>query len=178
MQCPNCKHWNEPGARFCEECGTELIEDQGAAPVVSVRPALATDSVPAMSVPAIVESTDVPPIPQQDLTPVDVQPVAPYTGPRLVLDNTGSIFKLGDATVIGREDPSIQIDLDGYPDAKYVSHRHAQIIKMNDKFYVEDLGSSNFTWVNDIKLIKGQSEPLESNDKLKLGKLILTFMEE
>ncbi len=173
MQCPNCKHWNEPGARFCEECGTELPEEQAAAPVVSVRPAVATDSVPA-----IVESTDVPPIPQQDLTPIDSQPIVPYQGPRLVLDSTGSIFKLGDATVIGREDPSIQIDLDGYPDAKYVSHRHAQIIKMNGKFYVEDLGSSNFTWVNEIKLIKGQSEPLEQDDKLKLGKLLLTFMEQ
>ncbi len=171
MQCPNCKHWNEPGARFCEECGSELPLEDAGAPAVSVRPAVATDSVPA-----IVESSDVPPIPQQDLTPIDVPPVAPYQGPRLILESTGSIFKLGDATVIGREDPSIQIDLDGYPDAKYVSHRHAQIIKMNDKFYVEDLGSSNFTWVNDIKLVKGQSEPLETNDRLKLGKLILTFL--
>ena len=34
------------------------------------------------------------------------------------------------------------------------------------------------TWVNDIKLVKGQSEPLEQNDKLKLGKLILTFLEQ
>src|SRR5579862_4759126 len=25
MECPNCHHWNEVNARFCEECGFELI---------------------------------------------------------------------------------------------------------------------------------------------------------
>lgn len=175
MQCPNCKHWNEAGARFCEECGAELPQEAVATPSVSVRPAIATDSLPPI---APVSTPDLPPIPEQDLTPVDTPPAAPYTGPRLVLESTGSIFKLGDATVIGREDPTIQIDLDGYPDAKYVSHRHAQIIRMNGKFYIEDLGSSNFTWVNEIKLAKGQSEPLAQDDKLKLGKLILTFFEQ
>ena len=42
MQCPNCKHWNEAGSRFCEECGFELVADPQNQPVsaqVSVRAA-------------------------------------------------------------------------------------------------------------------------------------------
>ncbi|MBZ0288388.1 MAG: FHA domain-containing protein, partial [Anaerolineae bacterium] len=92
-------------------------------------------------------------------------------------DSTGSIFKLGDATVVGREDATLQIDFDGYPDGKYVSHRHAQIVKINGKYYIEDLGSSNHTYVNGIRLTDGQSEPLENGDKVRFGKIELTYQE-
>ena len=95
----------------------------------------------------------------------------------MVMTSSGSIFKLGDATVVGREDAGIQIDFDGYPDGKYISHRHAQIVRMNGKYYIEDLGSSNHTWVNDIKLAAGQSEPLKDGDKIRFGKIELTFHE-
>lgn len=109
---------------------------------------------------------------------MDVAAPVPYAGPHLVLNSSGSIFKLGDAAVIGREDPALQIDFEGYPDGQYISHRHAQIVKMNEKYYIEDLGSSNGTWVSDIKLAKGQSEPLEEGDRVKLGKIELTFHEK
>jgi pSer/pThr/pTyr-binding forkhead associated (FHA) protein len=111
----------------------------------------------------------------QELTPIDVPAPVPYAGPHLVLNSTGSIFKLGDAAVIGREDPALQIDFEGYPDGQYISHRHAQIVKMNETYYIEDLGSSNGTWVNNIRLAQGQSEPLEADDKIRMGKIELTF---
>ena len=170
MQCPNCGHWNEAGSRFCEECGLELPQESSApAYSVPVRPATSQDSAPA--VPAV------PAVPDQPLVPVaDAVPVA-YAGPHLVLKSTGSIFKLGSAAVIGRENPALQIDLEGYPDGQYISHRHAQVVKMDDKFYVEDLGSANHTWVNEIKLAQGQQEPLKDGDTIKLGKIELTFHE-
>jgi pSer/pThr/pTyr-binding forkhead associated (FHA) protein len=160
MQCPNCQHWNEAGSRFCEECGTELTAAT-ASPQVSVRPA-AVDDLPKPT--------------EQDLIPADAPAVvSPYSGPRLLLKATGSIFRLGDAVVIGREDATLQIDLDGYPDGKFISHRHAQITKIDEQYYVEDLGSSNHTWVNEKRLAQGQAEPLNEGDVLRLGKLELTF---
>ncbi len=169
MQCPNCKHWNEAGSRFCEECGFELANAPEVVAQVSVKTA---------NPPTIPEESDLIPEPSpQNLVPADVPSAAPYMGARMVLNSTGSIFKLGEATVIGREDASLQIDFDGYPDGKYISHRHAQIVRMNGKFYIEDLGSSNHTWVNDIKLASGQSEPLKEGDKIRFGKIELTFHE-
>jgi hypothetical protein len=189
MQCPNCQHWNEPGSRFCEECGFELPAASSGTNQVSVR---ATAVQPAVDQPDSVDfsefvdkasvspvppSSSVPPPPEQMLTPIENPAPIPYTGPRLVLQSSGSIFRLGSAAVIGREDPTLQIDLEGYPDGKFVSHRHAQIVKMNDQYYIEDLGSSNHTYVNDIRLAEGQSEPLKQGDNIKLGKIVLTFHE-
>src|SRR6185436_11977842 len=138
MQCPNCQHWNEPGSRFCEECGFELTNVPETAAQVSVKTA-SPGTVPEAS------STIPEPAPQ-NLVPADSPPPSSYTGPHMVLNSSGSIFKLGEATVVGREDASIQIDFDGYPDGKYISHRHAQIVRMNGKYYIEDLESSNHTW--------------------------------
>jgi pSer/pThr/pTyr-binding forkhead associated (FHA) protein len=167
MQCPNCQHWNEPGSRFCEECGFELsVTATAEAAQVSVKPGNVPES-----------SSTIPDPSPQSLIPPDSPPAAPYTGARIVLDATGSIFKLGDATVIGREDPSLQIDFEGYPNGKYISHRHAQIVMIDGKYYIEDLGSSNHTWVNEIKLASGQSEPLKDGDKIRFGKIELTFHE-
>ncbi len=129
--------------------------------------------MPAASVPS-----DVPPPPPQVLVPSANAPsVAPYVGPRLILDSTGTIFRLGDATLIGREDPGIQIDFDGYPDGQYISHRHAQITKHDGKYYIEDLGSSNHTRVNGVKLAAGQAQPLQEGDKVRFGKIEVTFRE-
>jgi hypothetical protein len=169
MQCPNCQHWNEPGSRFCEECGFELTNVPETAAQVSVKTA-SPATVPEAS-------SNIPEPSPQNLVPADSAPPTPYVGARMVMNSSGSIFKLGDATVVGREDASIQIDFDGYPDGKYISHRHAQIVRMNGKYYIEDLGSSNHTWVNDIKLASGQSEPLKDGDKIRFGKIELTFHE-
>src|SRR5579859_7122585 len=126
MECPNCHHWNEAGSRFCEECGFELTAANAAPAKVSVTGGIA--SAPPPPPPPVIPVPDAVPVPSPQLTVPDANaPAAPlYTGPRLVLDSTGTIFKLGDATLIGREDAGLQIDFDGYQDGQYISHRHAQ----------------------------------------------------
>ncbi len=175
MECPNCHHWNETGARFCEECGFELTAAAAAPAKVSITGGI-SQAAPPLAMPSVSPS-DIPEPPPQILVPSDAPVPAPYTGARLVVDSTGSVFKLGDATVIGREDPTIQIDFDGYDEGKYVSHRHAQIVKHDGGYYIEDLGSSNHTRVNGVKLAAGQSEPLHEGDKVRFGKIELTFHE-
>ncbi|MHB8752302.1 MAG: FHA domain-containing protein, partial [Aggregatilineales bacterium] len=135
---------------------------------------------PPPSMPAVAPSPgDVPAPPPQVLVPAQnaAPPSVVGVGPRRVLETTGSIFKLGDATLVGREDPSLQIDFDGYTDGQYVSHRHAQIVKHDGAFYLEDLGSANRTRVNGAKLSAGQSQLLHEGDKVRFGKIEVTFHE-
>jgi pSer/pThr/pTyr-binding forkhead associated (FHA) protein len=100
-----------------------------------------------------------------------------YSGARLVLERSGTIFKLGEVTLIGREEPSAHIDFDGYEDGKYISHLHAKISKQGDQYVLEDLGSKNATRVNGAKVQQGQVQPLKQGDKVRFGKIDLIFHE-
>lgn len=174
MLCPNCQHWNEEGANFCEECGTDLRSVATSPAAVSVKPPSKPVSPPKPTMEMVgVPTGSAPAAPSVNTDNV----VLPYKGPRLELAATGSIFKLGDRVVVGREDPRLEIDLEGYPDAKYISHHHAQLTRVNEQQYIEDLGSSNGTYVNDRKLGSGQIEPLTAGDVIRFGKLEMTYQD-
>lgn len=168
MRCPNCQHWNEVGAHFCEECEFEFaraVETEAQVELLDDNDLRMTEL--ALQPPTV-------PVPQAGkANPLPLL----LTGARLTLISTGSIFKLGEVTNIGRQNPAVQIDFEGYPDGKYVSGQHARIMKMQNRYYIEDLGSANNTYVNDIKLASGQMEPLEEGDRVRIGKIELIFHE-
>lgn len=62
------------------------------------------------------------------------------------------------------------IDLSGVTDSDIVSRVHADIRVEGDTFYVEDLGSSNGTYVNNLPLQKGDRHRLRPGDRIALGK--------
>jgi diguanylate cyclase (GGDEF)-like protein len=71
-------------------------------------------------------------------------------------------------TSIGRgPENDIVIDLDN------VSRRHARVVKSADGFRIEDLESTNGTYVNDREI---ESEPLRHGDLVKIGGAILKFL--
>ena len=67
--------------------------------------------------------------------------------------------------IIGRED-SVDITIP----ASAVSRRHARLLLEGENYVLEDLGSSNGTFVNDEELV--QRRPLKSGDKIRLGQII------
>lgn len=60
-------------------------------------------------------------------------------------------------------------------DDAMVSRKHSMIRLENGRFYVEDLGSSNGTHVNDIRVTK---HPLNHNDVVRCGSLWLRYVED
>ena len=78
-------------------------------------------------------------------------------------------FPLRDGpALIGRQ-PGLEIVLD----APEVSRHHARLIRMEGKTYIEDLGSSNGTYVNRLKL-RGKIE-LRDRDEIQIGPFQLLF---
>lgn len=55
----------------------------------------------------------------------------------------------------------------------YSSYEHARVVYQQDDFYLEDLGSTNGTFLNGVK-IKGAVE-LQDGDQIKIGQTILVF---
>lgn len=73
---------------------------------------------------------------------------------------------------IGRSpDSDILLDFDSQ-----VSTKHAQISSSEKKFFIEDLGSTNKTFINDIEIsVKTQ---LKTGDRIKIGSTIFTFIDK
>ena len=113
---------------------------------------------------------------------------APDGGPRitakLVIERGGRIGRefpiTGIETNIGRWDadsgifPDVDLDEDD-PEAK-ISRRHARIINHNGQYFIEDLGSTNGTFVNrGRRLLPGKRHMLQNGDEVIVGKTFLKF---
>ncbi|HEY8145024.1 MAG TPA: FHA domain-containing protein, partial [Kofleriaceae bacterium] len=81
----------------------------------------------------------------------------------------GRRWPLGtDEIVVGRgSDCDIQIDRDS------VSRRHARVYRVDDQWFVEDLGSTNGSYINDVPI---QRSPLRDGDFVKIGSAIFKFL--
>ena len=62
------------------------------------------------------------------------------------------------------------IDVSGFPDSEIVSRIHADIRVEGDAYYVEDVGSSNGTYINNVPLPMGNRHRLRPGDRISLGK--------
>jgi hypothetical protein len=84
---------------------------------------------------------------------------------------TAQIFPLGEEVTIGRA-PGCSVPL---ADDTYVSQLHARIYIRDGKPFVEDLGSTNGTFLNRDRLSK--TMPLRRGDKLQIGQTVLEIVQ-
>ncbi|MFZ4507966.1 MAG: FHA domain-containing protein [Fimbriimonas sp.] len=88
---------------------------------------------------------------------------APSGNPRLIAEN-GDVLTIGPGTLeVGRE-VGLGLSLLG---ESTVSRRHASVVRSGDSVVVQDLGSTNGTFVNGVK-VAGQS-PLNHGDAVQFG---------
>jgi hypothetical protein len=69
------------------------------------------------------------------------------------------------------------VDISGFPNSEVVSRIHADIRIEADAYYIEDAGSSNGTYVNNLPLLPGNRHRLRPGDRVGLGKGdLVTFL--
>ncbi len=81
--------------------------------------------------------------------------------------NHGETVQLAEAPLLIGRGPDAQIRLDD----DYVSTRHARIASSGDQWYVEDLGSTNGTYVGTSRIT--QPTALQLGTQVRIGKTIL-----
>ncbi len=62
------------------------------------------------------------------------------------------------------------VDVSGFPDSEVVSRVHANLRIEGDVYYIEDVGSSNGTYINGLPLAAGNRHRLRPGDRIALGK--------
>jgi pSer/pThr/pTyr-binding forkhead associated (FHA) protein len=100
----------------------------------------------------------------------------------LVVAATGAEIPLpaGEELLIGREDPisGIYPEIDLTPHGGEdggVSRRHARLIVEGGNYFVEDLDSTNYTFVNKQRLQPKVRESLKDGDELRCGRVALVL---
>jgi pSer/pThr/pTyr-binding forkhead associated (FHA) protein len=81
--------------------------------------------------------------------------------------------------VIGRahKDTKPDIDLGPYGGSQAgVSRQHSRLVRRDVEWAVEDLGSTNGTFVNGVKVLPHQLKKIKSGDVIRCGQIELQFM--
>ncbi|MEK6321946.1 MAG: FHA domain-containing protein [Acidobacteriota bacterium] len=103
---------------------------------------------------------------------------------RLIIERGGRIGRefpiIGIETNIGRWDADSgifpDVDLDEDDTEAKISRRHARIVNHNGQYFIEDLGSTNGTFVNrGRRLLPGKRHMLQNGDEVIVGKTFLKF---
>jgi pSer/pThr/pTyr-binding forkhead associated (FHA) protein len=77
-------------------------------------------------------------------------------------------WELGEEMIIGRS-PECGISLDD----EFASNLHAKIYQLEGRFYIEDLGSTNGTYVNGRRI--NYPTELRGGDNIKIGRTAMEF---
>jgi hypothetical protein len=183
ITCERCGTNNLDGSRYCDECGAALWLAGRSADRVNA-PSNGNDGHAKKDIPVTVArpgNAPTPPVVLEHSTgAVAIVPLSAT----LTIErgkSAGKQFTLGrNGSEIGRWDadggvfPDVDLDSDD-PEAK-VSRKHARISVQSGHYEIEDLGSTNGTFVNRGPRLKpGQRQPLNDGDEIIVGKTFLRF---
>jgi hypothetical protein len=189
ITCQVCGTKNIESSQFCDECGTALnqsqnktadVEPQSFITQIAETPVFHSTNVTSVGIPGIGEE-----LKKQDIK-VEKQLNPKRSGVHAFLviergDAVGTEFNLtAEESYIGRWDADNgifpDVDLDAYDSEAKVSRRHARIICAGDDYAIEDLGSTNGTYINrGRRLIPGNAHILNDGDEIIVGKTFLRF---
>jgi len=186
IRCRSCGNSNLDTSQYCDECGAKLAapEDIHRTDFPAARPL--TAEVPIFSGQSAT-SVGSPPVPVGSELAVDSandNSRSAAAQATLTIErgqSAGTSFSITrDESVIGRWDADNgifpDIDLDTVDHEAKVSRRHARILARDGKFYLEDLGSTNGTYINrGRRLLPGTPQPLADGDEIIVGKTFLRF---
>lgn len=196
IKCQACGTGNRDNSQYCDECGTRLennqrkstrlIETPKFQKLVSESPAFQSANVSPISFPPVAENLPV----QENLLKQENSPKknaiadTKAAHAKLVIERGNSagaeFFLTADESYLGRWDADNgifpDIDLDKHDADAKISRRHARIIRAKGRYLIEDLGSTNGTFINrGRRLIPGNAQPLNTGDEIIIGKTFLRF---
>jgi pSer/pThr/pTyr-binding forkhead associated (FHA) protein len=164
--CTACGRQNPDDARFCSQCGTQLVSPQ---PTPAEAPAVPTDATATISfgAPDKVETSE------RQLSPIDAAAVDALPAGHALLvvqrgPGAGNRFLLDLDLVTAGRHPESEIFLDDVT----VSRRHAEFHRDGSDFSVRDVGSLNGTYVNRDRI---DQVALKDGDEVQIGKYRLVF---
>lgn len=166
--CPTCKNVIDRRAVACVHCGTLFDVNT-------------TNSI------LMTAKADIPKVPTSRLDRLYVDPsMIPEEGIALYAEGMAkpACLKFAKELILGRKG----VDADGTSDGSLlnlselggymmgISRRHAVIRRTEDMYEVIDLGSTNGSWLNGVRLIPNRPYKLANGSQLRFGRMQLLFL--
>jgi FHA domain/zinc-ribbon domain len=148
VYCPECGFQNPEAANYCSKCGALLHTPESAEQTQTFSPEEGAEML-------------------ETLGDIGV------AGPALVVRSGGgrsgeTFAPQGERTTIGRS-PDCPVFLDDVT----VSRKHAELVQRDGRWFIEDQGSLNGTFVNRRRV---ESADLSDGDEIQIGKYRMTFL--
>lgn len=146
---------------------------------VEPEPATTTPIAPSPLKAVGLDQPDHPQVPEQFSDPDEITAMGAtqlqVNQAKLVHIQTDNIIELSPQLTlvrIGKPNDRVppDIDVSGFPNSEIVSRAHAQLRVEGDTYYIEDVGSSNGTYINNMPLPYGNRHRLRPGDRIALGK--------
>ena len=182
-RCPNCSAANPANALFCEACGYDFTTGsmpRPVAPPTVAAPTTAAPTAPSSGDPAGRRNPS-PPLTERWVAEVWIDPdwyvdqkstdPLPSPGLPLVVPLKNTSVLIGRASRSRNITPDIDLSSDNG-----ISRRHAQLTTDGTRWWVEDLGSSNGTYVGGnvgalptTPVPPGQKQEVSADDRIYVG---------
>jgi hypothetical protein len=169
--CPICGSLVQANSIFCGQCGFDLQQKttnlkhtyptQVQEPETGQNPAPQLEKVSELDSGTEIEITET-----IQLSVISASLLHVQTDTLIELPPELKVIRLGKPNRKFYPD----IDVSGFPNSEFASRVHAKIIRREGLFYIEDLGSSNGTYINHTFLPLGKSHRLVPGDRIALGK--------
>lgn len=185
--CPQCGNTVYPGEAFCDNCGAPL-----SAPAASPDQETAAPLPPQQHFPPP-QPVGLPPVqpPADQKAPPPVSSPPPAAAPpaptstslasirlQIPSQNTSVALPAQQEALVGRSDavsgvyPDVDLTLYGGLE-QGVGRRHLRLSIQQGQLIIEDLDTTNGTFINGQRLKAGAPHSVKNGDEIRLGKLML-----
>lgn len=203
IKCPNCKAEIDEDSKFCDQCGKEIMYcPECKEPKKGTScPRCGEDLITAKAFFTLQAAPKVQPTSQRDMQqptaqapqttqnpqPYAVPPVAPMPPVQNAYNNGGTVIAqsgplplsiIGNGWCLpvkeGRFGRSGGIYRE-FSIVQYISGSHGEFRINGNQWEVQDIGSTNGTFLNGSKLIPGQWYPIKKGDTLKIATITFSI---
>jgi len=184
LQCPACKQSIDGDSLYCDQCGEQIFvcsvcgrAGKGKRCIFDGKEMITPGASGGSGSSSATEQINVPPAPQPVQPPAPPPQVTTSNKIKFTAQNLGIVIDASEGDVLGRSKGTFAAVLGRL---SHISGSHCKILKTNGVWSIMDMGSTNGTFCNGIRINPNTPVNLFNGAKVKLADIefVVSFDED